>query len=106
MDAQTIASLIGLATTITSGLTALVMWAVKRIAKSHDDAATKSCASQDRATDAIIENTKVTTQLVERMSTMHGKIDDLWKRAGGATPIKRTATPHRGVHRMPTSDEE
>ena len=106
MDGQTLASVIGLATAIVSSLTALVRWSVNRIAKSHDDAATKSCAAQDRATEAIIENTKVTTTLVVKLDSMHGKIDDVWKRAGGATPLKRSATPPRGIARMPTQNDE
>lgn len=106
MDGQTLAGIIGLATAIVSAVGAMLKWSVTRIAKSHDDAATKSCAAQDRATNAIIDNTRVTATLVERLATMHAKVDDMWKRAGGATPMKRSQTPHRGVHRMPPKDED
>ena len=54
MDAEIIIAGIAAVGGVLGGLTKLVHWAVSRIAKSHDDAATKSCAAQDRATEAII----------------------------------------------------
>ena len=103
MSVEVVLAIIGALGAFAAGVTKLVHWAVKHIAKTVSSSADKSCAAQDRATDAIIENTKVTTTLVERLTSMSGKIDDMWKRAGGATPLKRTQTPHRGVHRLPTN---
>lgn len=65
------------AATFLASLAGLVRWAVNRIAKAHDDAATKSCAAQDRATDAIIKNTEITTKLVVKLDAMDTKIDEI-----------------------------
>jgi hypothetical protein len=88
VDGQTLASVIGLATAVFSAFVALVRWAVTRIAKSHDDAATRSVAAQDRATDAIVDNTRVTTRLVGRLENMDSKLDEL----RGVKPKKRAQT--------------
>ena len=101
MDGQTLASVIGLATAVVSAFTALARWAVNRISKSHDDAANKACAAQDRATDAIIDNTRVTTRLVARLENMDSKLDEL----RGYKPKKRAQTSPgvRDGHRTPLS---
>lgn len=59
-----------------------------RITKSHDDAATKSAAAQDRATEAIVKNTEITTRLVVKLDVMDNKIDEM----RGVKPKKRART--------------
>lgn len=82
------------------GLAKLAHWSVTRIAKSHDDAATKSCAAQDRATEAIIKNTEITTKLVVKLDAMDGKIDEI-----RGVKAKKRARTDPGL-RIVTEDSE
>ena len=83
-----------------ASLVGLVRWAVMRITKSHDDAATKSAAAQDRATEAIIKNTEITTRLVVKLDVMDNKIDEM----RGVKPKKGRARTDPGL-RVVTDDE-
>lgn len=99
MSGEVLASIIGGVSTFLVSLVGLVRWAVTRIAKSHDDAATKSCAAQDRATDAIIKNTEITTKLVVKLDGIDTKIDavhrSVKKRAqtSPGAPVMRLVPP-------------
>jgi hypothetical protein len=100
VDGEIILAIIAALTAFLGGATKLVHWAVTRIAKSHDDAATKSCAAQDRATDAIIKNTEITTKLVTKLDHMDGKLDEI----RGVKSKKRARTDPGGLRIVPESE--